>query len=163
MGRKQTIIDTYPPEVAWQRFNALLERMLRSGPPALRTSFRDASGGYSDTQTPLHTSEGASATRERASHGSTASDAPKSPQSQSAARLEFVRMNGATRLDVLGDKRLQSPLSNVRDNVRHHVSVALNHPEYDGLVRRAATAFATGRAPANVGFVGFDLAATAVG
>ena len=53
---------------------------------------------------------------------------------------------------------LQSPLSNIRDNIRHHVSVALNHPEYDGLVRRAATAFAASRTATNIGFVGFNIA-----
>ena len=35
--------DTYPRETAWQRFDELLNRMLRSGPPDRRTSFRAAS------------------------------------------------------------------------------------------------------------------------
>ena len=56
--------DIYSPEIAWQRFHALLNAALRSSPPSRRKSARAASGGCSGTQTPSRKSEGASSTRE---------------------------------------------------------------------------------------------------
>ena len=73
--------DSYPPEVAWQRFWALFDAMIvRGSPPDRRRSKQAASAGCSGTQTPSRTSEGASGIRERESRGSKASTAPKTPQ-----------------------------------------------------------------------------------
>ena len=75
--------DSFPPEEARRRFDALFEAMvLRGSPPDRRKSLRAASDDCSDTQTPSRISEGVSGTRERASHESTASTAPKSPRSR---------------------------------------------------------------------------------
>ncbi len=52
--------DDYPPEVAWKRFDKLLDNMIESAKPYQRTLKREASYGYSDTQTPSYTSKGVS-------------------------------------------------------------------------------------------------------
>ena len=75
--------DSYPPDEARRRFDALFEAMVtRGSPPDRRRSRRAVPAGCSDTQTPSRTSEGAFGKRERASRESTASSAPKTPRSR---------------------------------------------------------------------------------
>ena len=64
------------------RFERLLLAVAKMPPEADQTSDQDASAYCSDTRTPSRISEGASGKRERASHGSTTSTAPKSPRSR---------------------------------------------------------------------------------
>ena len=161
-----------------RRFEALLREMVVKGsPPDRRKSSRTASADCSDTQTPSRTSEGVSGKRERESPGSTASTAPKTPRSRNMAiavnilarsmvnclmletglgkpivGLQFVSVNGAACHNVFFDDWLKRFHANIRDNARHHVAAAFQHPEHHGLVRSATTSLPASRAPADVGF-----------
>lgn len=76
---------------------------------------------------------------------------------QAFVGVKFIRVNRGTLNDVLLDKRLQGSAADIRNNFRYHLPVALQHPENDCLVRRAAPSLASAE-PADIGFIGFNLA-----
>lgn len=53
---------------------------------------------------------------------------------QSFVGAKFVRVNRRTLLDIRLNNRLQSFLADIRDNFRHHLPVALQHPKHNGFV-----------------------------
>ena len=77
---------------------------------------------------------------------------------QSLVGFQFVRVNHRAVQNIFLNKRLQSFLGDVRDNLCHHLPVALHHAENDCLVCRTESAPAAGSAPADIGFINFDLA-----
>ncbi len=60
--------DDYPPEIAWKRFDALMDNMIKSAKPYQRTLKRVTSYGYSYTQTLSCTSKGVSQVHRHESH-----------------------------------------------------------------------------------------------
>ena len=52
MSNHKTHTQDIPKEVAWQRFNAVLEAMVKSLPSGQRTSIRDSRGDCNGTRTP---------------------------------------------------------------------------------------------------------------
>ncbi len=74
-----------------------------------------------------------------------------------AVATHFVSVNRRTLFDVLFNDRQERLLFAVRNDLSHHLPVALQHPEHDCLVGRAAPDFA-GPISANIGFVKLDFA-----
>ena len=173
----------YPPEVAWARFHALMDRMLRSGPPDRRTSSKAASSGVAVLEL-LHVllkvlcrdvdvrpADRQLQAAPKAFHGIDVALAPHILAPLVADRLvlvalaaqppvsaELVGVNGAARLDVLGNDRVKRLLADVRNHVRHHVAAALQHPEDNRLA--SGTASRRSRPmTADISLVGLDNAA----
>ena len=91
LGRLDQFAKGHPSAGIKRSFDDLLDAMVHVGKPDSQikklptihqTSSRAASDDCSDTQIPSRNYEGASGKRERASHGSTASSAPKTPRSR---------------------------------------------------------------------------------
>ena len=77
---------------------------------------------------------------------------------KSLVRLQFICVNIRAVQNILFNDRLQCFLGDIRDNLCHHLAVALHHAENDCLVCRATPASAASGASANVGFINLDFA-----
>lgn len=72
-------------------------------------------------------------------------------------RVQLVSVNRRTGFDILLNDWFQRLAFAVRDNLRHHLPLALHHAKDNRLVGRSATAHA-GAMTANVGFINFNVA-----
>ena len=60
---------------------------------------------------------------------------------QSTVGAQLVGVDRAPGFDVFLDKRLERLLADIGNHLRHHVPVALQHPEDDSLVGRVSAAY----------------------